>query len=50
LEGAIRRGTVGVVFAALLLGSIQLYLAGEYWLGGILLAGALAALGYIVFK
>jgi predicted unusual protein kinase regulating ubiquinone biosynthesis (AarF/ABC1/UbiB family) len=50
LEGAIRRATISVVFAALLLGSIQLYLAGEVWQGGILLVGALATLGYIILK
>lgn len=50
LEGAIRRATFGVIFAALLLGGIQLYLADEFWLGGILFVGALFTLVKIIFN
>jgi len=40
LEGALNRATAGIVFAGLLLGGIQLYLAGSQNFGSILLGGA----------
>jgi len=40
LEGALNRATAGIVFAGLLLGGIQLYLAGSQTFGSILLGGA----------
>jgi len=44
LELAVRRMVGGVVFAALLVGSVQLYLASQVALGGFLIGGALLAL------
>ncbi len=40
LEGALGRATAGIVFAGLLLGGIQLYLAGSQTFSGLLLGGA----------
>jgi len=48
LELAVRRMVGGVIFAALLVGGVQLYLAGEMLFGGVLLAGALMALGWVL--
>lgn len=48
LEVAVRRMVAGVVFAALLVGGVQLYLAGQATLGGTLLAGGLAALIWLI--
>lgn len=40
LEGAVRQTTGGIIFAALLLGGVQLFLGGETLFGGILLGAA----------
>lgn len=49
LELAVRRLVGGVIFAALLMGGVQLYLAGQVLFGSILLAIAGAALVWVVF-
>jgi predicted unusual protein kinase regulating ubiquinone biosynthesis (AarF/ABC1/UbiB family) len=46
IEVGFRRVTGAIVFAALLLGGIQLILAGLGWGGGLMLAGAVGALGW----
>jgi predicted unusual protein kinase regulating ubiquinone biosynthesis (AarF/ABC1/UbiB family) len=43
-----RRMVGGVIFAALVVGGVQLYLAGQFGFAGVLFAGALAALGWAV--
>ena len=48
LERAVRRLVGAVVFAALLAGGIQLTLAGHVGLGAALLAGAAAALSWVI--
>ncbi len=48
LELAVRRMVGGLIFAALLVGGVQLYLAGQIWVGGVLLAGAATALVWVV--
>jgi predicted unusual protein kinase regulating ubiquinone biosynthesis (AarF/ABC1/UbiB family) len=48
LELAARRTVGGMIFAALLVGGVQLYLAGQMAFGGALLAGAALALGWVV--
>ena len=48
LELAVRRMVGGVIFAALLVGGVQLYLAGQMLFGGVLLGGALTALGWVL--
>ncbi len=48
LELAVRRMVGGVVFAALLVGGVQLYLASQVVLGGFLLGGALLALIWVL--
>ena len=48
LEVAVRRMVGGVIFAALLVGGVQLYLASQVVLGGFLLAGALLALIWVL--
>lgn len=50
LEIAIRQVTGGIIFAALLLGSIQLYLGGEILLGGILIILAAACFFWLLFS
>jgi predicted unusual protein kinase regulating ubiquinone biosynthesis (AarF/ABC1/UbiB family) len=50
LELAVRRMVGGVIFAALLVGGVQLYLAGQMLFGGALFAGAALALGWVVFS
>jgi hypothetical protein len=47
LELAVRRMVGGMIFAALLVGGVQLYLAGELLFGGVMLAGAALALGWV---
>ena len=49
MERSIRRMVGGVVFAALLLGGVQLHLAGQVTFGGVLFAGAGLALGWVIF-
>ena len=49
LEQTIRRMAGGVVFAALLIGGVQLYLAEQVALGGVLFAGAGLALLWVIF-
>jgi len=46
LEAGFRRVTGAIIFAALLLGGIQLVLGGVEWLGGVLIAGAVGTLGW----
>ncbi|MCJ7533134.1 MAG: AarF/UbiB family protein [Anaerolineales bacterium] len=48
LEGAMRQMVGGVIFIALLLGGVQLYLAGEKPFGEVLLAGSTLALIWIL--
>jgi len=48
LELAVRRMAGGMIFAALLVGGVQVYLAGQTLFGGVLLAGAAVALGWVV--
>lgn len=50
LEGAIRQVTTGIIFAALLLGGIQLYLGEQQTIGGILLLGALTSLFWLLIS
>ena len=50
VEGAVRRTTIGLIFAALLMAGIQLYLAGQLIFGGILLAGAALVLLWLLFS
>jgi len=44
LKGAYRQITGGIIFASMILGSIQLYLGGKEILSGVLLTGAIIAL------
>ena len=48
IELAGRRMMGGVIFAALLIGGVQLYLAGQMAFAAALFAGALAALGWVI--
>ena len=48
LEAGFRRVTGAIIFAALLLGGIQLVLGGVQWLGGVLIAGAVGTLGWVL--
>jgi predicted unusual protein kinase regulating ubiquinone biosynthesis (AarF/ABC1/UbiB family) len=48
LEGAMRQMVGGVIFIALLLGGVQLYLAGEKPFGEVLLAGSTLTLIWIL--
>ena len=50
LEKAVRRATGGVIFAALLLGGIQLFLAGQSPFGEIVLAAAGLILSWVVLS
>ena len=50
VEKAVQRMVGGVIFAALLIGGIQLYLAGEELPAGLLFLGALIALGWVTFR
>lgn len=50
LELAVSRMVGGVMFAALLVGGVQLYLAGQTWPGGLLLTGAGATLVWVMFR
>jgi hypothetical protein len=50
LEGAIHQVTTGIIFAALLLGGIQLYLGEQQTIGGILLLGALTSLLWLLIS
>jgi predicted unusual protein kinase regulating ubiquinone biosynthesis (AarF/ABC1/UbiB family) len=50
LERAIYRATGGVIFAALLLGGIQLYLANQVAFGAVLLAGAGLNLAWLLLN
>lgn len=50
LEAALRQATAALLFAALLLGGIQLYLAGQERFGQILIAGAGLCLLGVVFS
>jgi hypothetical protein len=50
LERAIRRGVGGVVFAALLMSGVQLYLAGHVVFAAGLLACALISLVWMVLS
>ncbi len=45
LEAGLRRMVAALIFAALLMGGVQLYVADKMVLGGILLGGALLSLG-----
>lgn len=47
IEASMRRMVGALVFAALLMGSVQLYLAGELLAAGVLSAGALFSLGWM---
>jgi hypothetical protein len=49
LELAMRRMAGAVIFAALLVSGVQLYLAGQIVWGGLLLAGAASALAWLMF-
>ena len=49
LERTVRQGVGGLIFAALLMSGVQLYLAGHVPLGGALFAGAGIALGWTLF-
>jgi len=49
LELAVRRMVGGTVFAALLLGGVQLYVAGQQELGSTLLVGAAVVLLWVIF-
>ena len=48
LEVAVRRMVAGKIFAALLVGGVQLYLASQVVLGGFLIGGALLALIWVL--
>jgi len=48
LELAVRRMVGGVIFAALFVSGVQLYLAGQGLVGGVLLGGAATALGWVI--
>ncbi len=48
LEQTLRRMVGGVVFAALLMGGVQLHLAGQVNFGGILFAGAGLSLAWVI--
>jgi hypothetical protein len=48
LELAVRRMVGGVIFAALLVGGVQLYLSGQMGLGGLFFMGAALTLLWIV--
>lgn len=51
LESALRQATAAILFAAMLLGGIQLYLAGEVTFGQVLIAGAgLCLLGVVLSR
>jgi predicted unusual protein kinase regulating ubiquinone biosynthesis (AarF/ABC1/UbiB family) len=50
LERATRQGTAGIIFVGLLLGSIQLYLAQQNLFGGILLAGSVLSLIWLLLN
>jgi hypothetical protein len=50
LERAIRRGVGGVVFAALLMSGVQLYLAGHGVFAAVLLACALISLAWMILS
>ncbi|HEX7974637.1 MAG TPA: hypothetical protein VF498_09535, partial [Anaerolineales bacterium] len=50
LEGAIRQVTGGLVFAALLLSGVQLYLANHQSCGEVLLVGAGLSLLWIILR
>jgi predicted unusual protein kinase regulating ubiquinone biosynthesis (AarF/ABC1/UbiB family) len=48
LEAAIRQVTVGIIFAAFMLGGVQLYLGDQQTFGGILLFGAFTSLLWLL--
>ena len=48
LEAGFRRVTGAIIFAALLLGGIQLVLGGVQWLGAVLIVGAVGTLGWVL--
>jgi predicted unusual protein kinase regulating ubiquinone biosynthesis (AarF/ABC1/UbiB family) len=48
LEFAVRRLVGALIFAALLVSGVQVYLSGQIVLGGLLLAGALLALAWVI--
>jgi hypothetical protein len=50
LEGVMRRLIGALIFAALLMGGVQLYVAEKVILGGILLGGAFIALIWAFFS
>jgi predicted unusual protein kinase regulating ubiquinone biosynthesis (AarF/ABC1/UbiB family) len=50
LERAMRRLSVSVVFAALLLGGVQLVMGAQVYAGGVLLGGAAIALVWLLFS
>lgn len=50
LELAVSRMVGGVMFAALLVGGVQLYLAGQTWPGGLLLTSAGVALLWVILR
>jgi hypothetical protein len=48
LDRSVNRLAGAVIFAALLLGAVQLYIAGEYWPAGILTGAAVLAFLWIL--